>query len=228
MIKINSREEFLEKLKTTRDFSNHDLSDLDLSHLDLCHTQFSNAKLTGSKLTGSRLIGANLIGANLRNAIFTGARLRRAGLIDANLTGANFTNANLIGVDFTSAKLIGARFIDADLKSARLIDADLTDTILKEVRLFNAKGNGKEICNLELPDFQSAYNIVYNVQTGEVWIGCFSIEIENLKYLTLEKVEKIVEKKCVNSEETENFLYDFKHSLSDLVEKIEVMNSDKN
>ena len=223
MIKINSREEFLEKLKRTKDFSHHDLSDLDLSHLDLCHTQFSNAKLTGSKLTGSRLIGANLTSAN-----FTGARLRCARLIDANLTGANFSGSNLFNARLMDANLTSANFTNSNLTGARLMDADLTGAILKEVRLFNVTGNNKEICNIELPGFKSEYNIVYNIQASEVWIGCFSIEFENLKYLTLEKVEKIVEKKKLTSRETENFLYDFKHSLPILIERIEVINSDKN
>ena len=142
----------------------------------------------------------------------------KAYLPESDLINANLRNVNLRNADLTRANLK-----NADLTGAILINANL-----REVRLFNATGNGKEIVNVELPDFWSAYNIVYNVQTGEVWIGCFSIEIENLKYLTLEKVKKIAEKKCVNPEKTENLLYDFKNSLPILIEKLEVINSDKN
>ena len=198
MIKINFREEFLEKLKTTRDFSNQDLSNLDLSDLDLR-------------------------GVNFRNADLSNVNLRNSNLFDANLSDSDLCDSNLFNVNLIRTDLSNADLSNVNLRNANLRNADLTG-----VKLFSTTGNGKEIINIEIPNRKSEHKIVYNKQTKEVWIGCLSTFLEQLKNLTMEKVEKIKEEKALYLRETEKLFFDFEHALPVLIERIEVINNDKN
>ncbi|UQA56919.1 DUF2169 family type VI secretion system accessory protein [Polyangium aurulentum] len=166
------RREVLARMATGATLAGLDLAEADLSGLDLSGQTLVRANLRGALLRGAKLEGADLSEAQLSESVLSEARAAGVTLARADLTGADLTGADLTGAAFEEADLSGARCAGAIFRGARgararfagsvvsravfdraeLSGADFTGAaldgarfegaVMREVRLYDASGEG--------------------------------------------------------------------------------------
>jgi hypothetical protein len=105
------------------------------------------------------------------DVISEGETIREAAERAESLRGVNLLFADLRGADLRGADLRGADLRGADLRGADLRNADLYGANLRDVRLWLAVGNMKEIKSLQL----DTYAITYTAD--RLQIGCQNFAI---------------------------------------------------
>ncbi len=131
-----TKEELIDKLKSTGECIECDLSEVMLKDEYLMDSNLSGVILSKANLDYALMGGTDLTGADLSNASLIKTGLEKTKLVGANLSGANLTNAYLTQADLSGADLSGAILTDTDFTGVKIDEETkgIPEAILKTIK----------------------------------------------------------------------------------------------